>query len=190
MTVMLLKNTLELVLAGSIVDFNMAATTVDGKRLFRLGDVPRDRMPQLKGFPRRGSVAEELPKDSNGKVMVADEFLNYLTDVLCEVVTPDVVNARDLQGSQSELVASKVAKHALKMLDKPNHKKLHATYIVSRGGILIDGHHGWAAVRCFETMTNTNVTLNVLRINCDINTLLDRARGFTAAIGIENKEGV
>lgn len=190
MTITKLKHSLELVDLDQISDFNLAQTTVDGKRLFDMGHIPRDKMPQLKGFPSKGSVADMLPRDKNGKVDVTDQFLNYLTNHVGLKAKPDTVEARSLKGSQSELVASKVAKHALKMLFNPGHKKLAMIYIVSKDGYLLDGHHGWGAVRCFETLTHQNVKLDILRINCDIHPLIAYARCFTNVVGIQNKEGV
>lgn len=190
MTVMLLKHTLELVHAGQICDFDMSQTTVGGKRLFNMGIVPRADMPQLKGFPRPASVAELLRQDDVGKVNVMDQFLSYVTTEIGVKPKALEMNASELRGSQRELVASKVAKHALKMLDRRDHKKLHATYVVSDENVLIDGHHGWAAVRCYETMIGQKIKLDVLRLNCDIDGLLKLARQFVNIVGIENKEGV
>lgn len=190
MTITLLKSTLELVHANQICDFNMAQTSVNGKRLFDMGHITRDKMPQLKGFPRPGSVASYMRPDKSGKVNVADEFLNYLTNQVGRTATPDLVSARTLRGSQSELVATKVAKHALRMLTNFQHKKLLAVYIISKDGFLLDGHHGWAAVRCFETLTNSAIDLDVVRIDCDIHPLIEYARCFTNVVGIQNKEGV
>lgn len=191
MTIAKLKNTLELVNLGQISDFNLAQTTLGGHRLFEMGSIPRSKMPQLKGFPRRGSVADLLPKDKNGKVDVTDQFLNYLANQVGLSMDEKKMEARAMTGSQSELVASKVAKHALKMLEgNPNYKKLTMNYIVAKDGILLDGHHGWGAVRCFEVLTRRNIELNVLRIKCDIHPLIEYARCFTRIVGIENKEGV
>lgn len=190
MTITKLKHTLELVTLGQISDFNLAQTTVGGHRLFEMGNITRSKMPQLKGFPRKGSVAELLPKDKNGKVDVTDQFLNYLANQVGLTLVEEKMEARSLRGSQAELVASKVAKHAIKMLLDPSHKKLAMTYIVSKDGTLVDGHHGWAAVRCFEALTRSNVELNVLRVKCDIHPLIEYARCFTRVIGIENKDSV
>jgi hypothetical protein len=192
MTALLLKNTLELVHQGHIIDFNIADTTIEGKRIFQMGDVPRSKMPQLKGFPRLDSVAALLTADHNGKVDVAEQFVSYLTSHVGLKIENTWAYASALKGSQSELVASKVAKHALKMLANPDmkHKKFRAVYLVSSDYTLVDGHHGWAAVRCLEEATDQNIKLDVARVMCDTQTLLEHAHRFVSVVGIENKEGI
>jgi hypothetical protein len=187
-----LHNTLHLLRNEEIVDFDLAGLVIDGKPVFEMGSIPRSKMPQLKGFPRKGSIAEHLPKDKHGKVNVSDEFLSYMTNVQKYECTYDRARASQLSGAQSELVAFKVAATVAKLWKNPEHKKFHQTYIVDCRGTLLDAHHGWASVRVYDLLQGTggDTMLTVLRFDCSIEELINEARNFTTIIGIENKEGV
>lgn len=187
-----LHRTLHLLRAEEIVDFDISSLVIDGKKVFEMGAVPRAHMPQLKGFPRKGSVASHLEADKNGKVNVSDEFVNYMTNVQGYQATHARMYASELRGVQSELVASKVANTVAKLYRNPEHKKFHQTYFVDQDGVLLDGHHGWASVRIYDMLQGLSgdTMLVVLRFDCSIECLLDEARKFTTIIGIENKEGV
>lgn len=190
MNVAALKTSLSLLRTNQIVDFDISDLVIDGKRVFRMGEYARDAMPQLKGFPRGGSVACYLEKDKNGKVDVSDEFLNWLVSTYKCQTWRQEVEPQFLSGSQHELVATKVAKHTGKMAKDPNHKKFTQTYIASKEGVLLDGHHGWASVALHDLINDEEHKLNVLRIDMHIDKLIDRAKTFTQIIGILPKEGV
>lgn len=186
-----LKNTFHLLNIDQIIDFNLADLVIDGQRVFKMGNCPRNMMPQLKGFPVRGSVAEYLPKDTKGKVDVTDLFLNWLANLKNVEIQSDItMSPRFMYGSQSELVASKVAKHTLKMLDDSKHKKFKHVYLISGDNIVIDGHHGWASARCWELIAESEVRLHCTRIRLNAGRILDLAREFTSVIGVEAKEGL
>lgn len=187
-----LHRTLRLLRAEEIVDFDLSDLVIGDLRIFQMGSIPRSQMPQLKGFPRVGSVASRLPADKNGKVSVSDEFANYMAAVRGLSPVYGRKKASQLRGSQSELVASKVAHTVQKLWRNPEHKKFHQTYYVSHDGILLDGHHGWAAVRIHDLLQDTcnDTELVVARFDLDINELVKAAREFTEAIGLYNKEGV
>lgn len=190
MNIQRLNTTLQLLRNEEIVDFDLSPVVIDGQPLFEMGEVPRNKMPQLKGFPRKGSVAACLPKDKHGKVNVSDQFINHATDVLDISVERSASRAGELSGSQRELLASKIARHVPKLLNNPDNKKFTQTYLVDRHGILLDGHHGWASVRVWELLTGSDCALNVVVFDASIQELIEHARHFTSAIGIENKEGV
>lgn len=187
-----LHRTLHMLRNEEIVDFSLSGLVIDGKPVFKMGPIPRSEMPQLKGFPRRGSVAEHLPKDKNGKVNVSDEFLNYMTNLRGRSASEARMRASELSGVQSDIVASKVAHTISKFWRNPGHKKFHQTYIVDQKGALLDGHHGWASVRIYDLLRGWEVdtVLSVLMFDCSIQELVEDARTFTQIIGIENKEGV
>lgn len=186
-----LHRTLHLLRAEEIVDFDLSSLIIDGKKVFEMGSIPRAQMPQLKGFPRKGSVACHLATDKNGKVNVSDEFVNYMTH-RGHTHSYRRAYASELRGVQSELVASKVANTVAKLWKNPEHKKFHQTYFVDQEGVLLDGHHGWGSVRVYDLLQGVggDSMLTVLKFDCSIETLVDEARYFTDAIGIENKEGV
>jgi hypothetical protein len=191
-----LHRTLHLLRANEIVDFDLSELVIDGKKVFEmggiLGGIPRAEMPQLKGFPRKGSVAAQLEADKNGKVSVMEEFIDYMTNVQGYESQLMRKKASQLKGSQSELVASKIANTVQKLWRNPEHKKFHQTYVASREGILIDGHHGWASVRIFDLLQDIgdDTELIVRQFDCGIDYLIETARTFATVIGIENKEGV
>lgn len=185
-----LKNTLHLLNADQIVDFNLADLVLDGRRVFNMGVTPRAEMPQLKGFPRSGSVAKLLPPDRNGKVDVSDLFLNWVANVKDIEVRTGTMSPRHMSGSQCELIASKVARHALKMLDNPSHKKFRQTYLIDKHNTLIDGHHGWASARCWELMVEREVKLEFVRLMVDADSALKLATEFTGVLGVMSKEGL
>lgn len=190
MSVTNLKTTLSMLRNEQIVDFDISDLVIDGKRVFNMGDMCRDEMPQLKGFPRGGSVACYMEKDSKGKVDVSDEFLNWLVSTYKVKTWSQEVEPRFLSASQNELVASKVAKHTSKMAKDPKHRKFNQLYIIAKGGELLDGHHGWASVMIHDLVHGEDHKLNVLRIDMDIPKLIDCAVKYTQIVGILPKEGV
>ena len=190
MSVTNLKTTLSMLRNEQIVDFDISDLVIDGKRVFNMGDIGRDEMPQLKGFPRGGSVACYLEKDGKGKVDVSDEFLNWLVSTYKVKTWSQEVEPRFLSASQNELVASKIAKHTSKMAKDPNHRKFNQLYIIAKGGELLDGHHGWASVMIHNLLTEEEHKLNVLRVDMDIPKLIDCAIRYTQIVGILPKEGV
>lgn len=186
-----LIRSLELVHSGEIVDFNLADVVLNGQRLFRMGDVKRRDMPQLKGYPIRGSVADRhLEKDKNGKVDVTHEFLEWLKRVHGIRTVRGVWPAKQFSGSQCELLASKVAKHAFKIAQDSSHKKLAHLYISDAQGTLVDGHHGWGSIRVVEELLGKNFNLQAIQIMAHIDQILELARIYTAAVGVDTKEGV
>lgn len=186
-----LLHTLDQVRREAIIDFNVADVVIEGRSLFQMGDVRRRDMPQLKGFPIKGSVASNhMEADKNGKVDVSAEFVEWLRRVKGIKTVRCTSAARHLSGSQNELVASKVAKHVHKLINKESTKKIQQLYYTDPSGVLVDGHHGWASVRVYEAATNQVVNLQVVQIMAHIDQILEWAKEYTAAIGIEAKEGV
>lgn len=185
-----LANTLRLVRNEEIVDFNLADFKIKMDLVFKMGNVRRSKMPQLKGWPRHGSVASLLEVDKQGKIDVSDQFLNWLFDTFKTKTWQQEVEPKFLSGAQNELVASKVARHVHKMHNDSTYKKFSQQYIVSRQGVLLDGHHGWAAVLVHGLLYAENHKLKILRVDMDIDLLLERAHTFTQIIGVLPKEGL
>ena len=185
-----LINTFHLLRNDEIVDFDISNLVIDGQRVFEMGRIPRGKMPQLRGFPRKGSVAANLERDDKNKVDVSAAFIDYLTSVKLIPAVQKTLRASEISGIQPELVASKVANNVAKLSRNSRHKKVTQTYIVDQLGILLDGHHGWAGVRVWGLINDVDVELNVLEFDAPIQDLVEEARLFTQAVGIENKEGV
>jgi hypothetical protein len=186
----IIKNTLAMVHRNEIVDFNLATLTYEDRRVFFMGEVDRADMPQLKGFPRGGSLAARLEQDRNGKVDVSQEFINWVCSTHKISLNSDLVSPDILTGSQNELLASKVARHVHKMSKDPENKKFTQNYIVSANYTLLDGHHGWAAARLHCMLTGGHHKLKVLVLGAGINELIDYARTFTQLVGVLPKPGV
>jgi len=185
-----LELTMQLLAENALIDFNLGDLVIDGRKIFQMGQVPRNEMPQLRGFPRPNSIASQLPLDKKGKISIQDSFINWMTSVNLAGVHTFTQSPAHLKGSQSELVASKVAKHVIKMLDDPKHKKFTNTYVVDSNNTLLDGHHGWAACRIYELLTGTEVHLKCIKLVRNIDDLIEKTKVFTSVIGIQAKEGL
>jgi hypothetical protein len=191
MNVQVLENTLTSLRRGDIVDFNLGDLVIDERRVFNMGKIKRRDMPQLRGFPIEGSLGmTAFDIDKKGKIDVSQAFVAWLRRVHKAQVLTFEANPKFLNASQSELVASKVAHHVPKLMADNRHKKFTQTYYTSADNTLLDGHHGWAAVRCFELLTGNSVKLNAKRIMMPTDQLIELAREFTSFVGVEAKEGV
>ena len=152
-------------------------------------DIPRLKMPQLKGETVKGSKAAGMKKDKKGEVDVAKQFIQKMKDDGVKVTT-ETVKANTLRASQSELVGSKVAG----MVASARAGKFDpeaGTIYVSKDGYIIDGHHRWAATIGLDAGSGSlgDRTINVVRINKPILEVLKEANDFTREIGIKPKEG-
>ena len=152
-------------------------------------DIPRLKMPQLKGKARKGSKAAGMKKDKKDEVDVAKQFIDHMKKEGVGVKT-ETVKANTLRASQSELVGSKVAG----MLAAANRKEFDpeaGTIYVSKDGYIIDGHHRWAATIALDAGSGRlgDRTINVVRLDMGITQVLKAANDFTREIGIEPKEG-
>lgn len=185
----ILRNTLKALRAQDIVDFDISKIEIEGKPVFRMGTKPRNEMPQLRGFPKAKTVAARIPVDDKGKVDVTKEFLRWIVEDGTVQVHTAKVPAASLSAAQDELVASKVARNVGKLKDSL-HKKFTQAYIVSHDYVLLDGHHGWAAVVVNDIINGTATDLHIVRTSLSIDALLEKALLFTQVIGIEPKEGI
>ncbi len=190
MTIEALNNTLTALRAQEILDFDLSTLVLDGRRVFDMGDIKRCDMPQLRGFPIKGSLAEFFEADKKGKVDISGAFVNWLKRVHKAQIIRGVERAPALRGSQRELVASKIAGHIPKLMADPKNKKFTQLYYTSADNTLLDGHHGWGAVRCYELLTAKDVHLQVARIMMPTAQLIDLAHEFTTTVGVAPKEGL
>lgn len=185
-----IHETMRLLKAGKIVDFNLGDLQIDGRPMFALGKIGRSHMPQLRGFPIKNSVAELLPQDDKGKVDIQQQFLAWLKRTKKIQTARGTMSSNQIKGAQSELVASKVADKLPKLLANKDHKKFKQLYIVSADGTLLDGHHGWATIRLVELLTDTNHHLQTITVMMHIDELIEAAREFTEIVGVSPKEGL
>jgi len=167
--------------------------TVPGTNLYCDGNkgIPREDMPQFKGTPEPGSIADKLPKDENGEADTEEFFKQMLNKQGIKVSEPAAVPADRLKATQSELVGPKVAGMS-KVLADPNHPaygKITAPIYVSNDGYVLDGHHRWAAVVAHNASNPDNqIPMNVRVIDEPIEPLVKRSNKFAEEIGIRAKK--
>ena len=128
-------------------NFNLCDITIPGTNLYCGGNkgIPREQMPQFKGKPQPGSIADGLPKDKDGEVDTEAMFKKMLEDKGIKVSEPTQVPADQLKATQTELVGPKVAGMSKALDTDPNHPGITAPIYVSSDGYVLDGHHRfWA----------------------------------------------
>jgi hypothetical protein len=174
-------------------NFNLCQVSVPGTNLYCDGNkgIPREDMPQFKGTPEPGSIADKLPKDENGEADTEEFFKQMLNKQGIKVSEPAAVPADRLKATQSELVGPKVAGMS-KVLADPNHPaygKITAPIYVSNDGYVLDGHHRWAAVVAHNASNPDNqIPMNVRVIDEPIEPLVKRSNKFAEEIGIRAKK--
>ena len=146
--------------------------------------ITRLQMPQFTGAPRTGSPADALPRDKDGFVDAAPDFLAYLQDLGVKT-TREQAPAAKLRATQAELNGAKVAE----MMTRANFDPHRGVIFVSRDHYVIDGHHRWAAVVGLDARDNAlgDITMNVIRVDAPISEVLHIARRFTQTFGIEGR---
>ena len=174
-------------------NFNLCKVTVPGTNLYCDGNkgIPREDMPQFKGTPEPGSIADKLPKDENGEADTEEFFKQMLNKQGIKVSEPAAVPADRLKATQSELVGPKVAGMS-KVLADPNHPaygKITAPIYVSNDGYVLDGHHRWAAIIAHNASNPDNqIPMKVRVIDEPIEPLVKRSNSFAEKIGIRPKK--
>lgn len=117
-------------------------------------DIPRGKMPQL-------------PEDVHALGAFNSKLAERGIKAHMESVDP-----RSLTATQNELDASKVGK--LYGAIRDGGWRSDAILFASREGDVLDGHHRWAAASA-ANMAGSNIRVNVVRVDTDIDTLLDIA---------------
>jgi len=183
---------------GEKVKLNLCQVSVPGTNLFcgssLKGEdgqpIPRDKMPQLAGKPKKGSPVDnpdKFPVDEAGEVNVGDAFVKHLAEKGIET-REGSVPAAQLKASQSELKGANLAF----MMSPEGQKavKLQENSIfVSSDGYVIDGHHRWAALVGLDAKDGKlgGTPIKVRVINMPIKQVLTEANAFTSVMGIEPK---
>jgi hypothetical protein len=169
-------------------DYDLCQVSIPGTNLF-CGDnlgIPRKEMPQLKGVPEKGSIADKLPKEPNGEVNSETLFKKALENSGFKL-TPKKIDASSLKATQSQLVGPKVVGMLGALKKDPNHPKITAPIFVSKDGYILDGHHRWAAIVGLEFSQGKKVEMNVVEVDVPIEKLVDFTNKFTEKIGIKPK---
>lgn len=166
--------------------YDLCLVTVEGSNLFcaESKNIPRAKMPQLGGFPIKGSKADALPRNKFGGVDITDKFVEHL-HAAGIAATSEQERSDYLKASQNELNGGKVAVLA-KALSEGTNEIRTTPLVVSRDGYIIDGHHRWAAT-VSEDLKDGNsgdLKMNVIRVDLDIIEILRAATRFAEDWGI------
>ncbi len=171
-------------------NFNLCQVSIPGTNLYCDGNkgIPREDMPQFKGTPEPGSVADKLPKDANGEADTEEFFKKMLEKQGINVSEPAAVQPDKLKATQSELVGVKVAGMSKALEENPKHPKITAPIYVSNDGYVLDGHHRWAAVVAYNAShPDKQIPMNIRVIDEPIVPLVKRSNKFAEEIGIRAK---
>ena len=170
-------------------NFNLCDITIPGTNLYCGGNkgIPREQMPQFKGKPQPGSIADGLPKDKDGEVDTEAMFKKMLEDKGIKVSEPTTVPADQLKATQTELVGSKVAGMTKALEADPNNPGITAPIYVSSDGYVLDGHHRWAAVTSQAITSGREAKMNVRVIDMPIAELVKTSNEFAQNIGVQAK---
>ena len=171
-------------------NFNLCDITIPGTNLYCKGNkgIPREDMPQFKGYAKPGSIADKLPKNSDGEVDTEAQFKVLLKRNGVAVSEPQSVAADQLKATQTELVGAKVAGMTKALETEPNHPKITAPIYVSNDGYVLDGHHRWAAVTSSAVASGKPAMMNVRVIDMPIKDLVKISNDFADQIGIQQKK--
>lgn len=171
-------------------NFNLCDITIPGTNLYCKGNkgIPREDMPQFKGYAKPGSIADKLPKDDSGEVNTEAQFKVLLKKNGVKVSEPQSVAADQLKATQTELVGAKVAGMTKALETDPNHPKITAPIYVSNDGYVLDGHHRWAAVTSSAVASGKPAMMNVRVIDLPIKELVKISNDFADQIGIQQKK--
>lgn len=164
--------------------YNLCNVSVAGTNLFCAGNkgINRVNMPQLKGKPVAGSLADKMPRDSRGEVDVGPGFRENLENAGFQV-SDDIEKASYLKATQNELNGVKVAGIA-KAYDEG--KLAREPLFVSKDNYIVDGHHRWAAMVAADSESGSlgHITVPVERVDDNIIDILGRANKYAADQGI------
>lgn len=157
--------------------------SVPGTNLFCADNVhiPRDGMPQLRGVPTPGSVADSLPKDANGEVNIAEQFKEYMASQGYKIEST-TEQASFLRASQNQIDGSKVAS-MMSAMEKGTFKA--NPIFISKENYVIDGHHTWAATVGYALGPGKDdLRMPVSRVNLPILKALSMADQFAISMGL------
>lgn len=184
--------------------YDLCTVTVPGTNLFCGGnkEIPRDQMPQLKtkAVPDSAAwkAAEKVAKEkgidpSEVEVNAEPAFLEYLKKNGVKIETGASMPATQMKATQNQLNADKVAGMAWALYSNPDTKDakhpLRQPLIVSKDGYVLDGHHRWAALATYDIMTGKKDVsdIPVIKVNMDIEKLVDASNKFGDEFGLERK---
>ena len=151
----------------------------------------RMQMPQIEGFPKPGSKAEQmvntgiLQRRPDGQVDLKDLFIAAM-DAKFGACREEVIGASSLKATQNEINGVIVASMWWTLKQNPKHSMLRSALLIAKDNYILDGHHRWAAINALEygQAKARKVSMRVMRVNTDITTLLKEALQFVKEYGI------
>ena len=169
---------------GKVPNFDLGKVTVKNTNLFTVQSkgIPRAEMPQLKGVPKPGSLADKMPRDKRGEVDIAPLFYKRLRDQGVKI-DDETIDVSKLKATQDELDGSKVA-GIMDYLQGGG--KIEGRIPISQDNYIVDGHHRWAADIALDYMKGGtgHITIDVERIDQPILQILREANAFAEEYGI------
>lgn len=172
--------------AGEVAPrLDLGQVSVPGTNLFAQESigVPRVVMPQLKGVPVPGSLADKMVRDSRGEVDIAPLFYKHLQDSGTQIEFGVDKQVDNLRATQTELDGAKVA-GIMDYLEGGG--VIEGSIPVTPDGYVIDGHHRWAAVTGLDYKTNADKPWMIQTdvIHKPVTEILSEANVFAAEYGI------
>lgn len=172
-------------------NYNLCDISLPGTNIYCAGNknIPREQMPQFKGFPLANTFADKLPKDKDGEVDTEAFFNKLLKDKNVKVSSSTNISPDKLRATQKELIGTKVAGMSKVLYDKkhPAYKIITDPIYISNDGYVLDGHHRWASIVAYNIQNPNNpITLKVKVIDMPIKPLVKLSNKFAKDIGIKS----
>jgi len=172
-------------------NYNLCDISLPGTNIYCAGNknIPREQMPQFKGFPLANTFADKLPKDKDGEVDTEAFFNKLLKDKNVKVSSNTNISPDKLRATQKELIGTKVAGMSKVLYDKkhPAYKIITDPIYISNDGYVLDGHHRWASIVAYNIQNPNNpITLKVKVIDMPIKPLVKLSNKFAKDIGIKS----
>lgn len=169
-------------------DFDLCKVSVKGTNLFcqdNLG-IPRIKMPQMRGMPEAGTLADSKPRNKKGKVDVGEDFIADLKASGIKVTTTEI-RASHLRASQEQIVGERVSELVRKAEAGEDLRK--RPIFVTKDNYVLDGHHHWAAIVAHGAGKSKDLKVPVHVVDMEIGEAIDRANSFAKRAGIKPKAG-
>lgn len=165
---------------------DMCKVSVPGTNLFcqETVGIPRIQMPQMRGQPVPGSIADGKPRvNKAGKVDVSADFIEHLKSKGIKAEQLEI-RASHLRASQNEIDGARV----LELVEGKSAKDLRERPIfVTRDNYVLDGHHHWAALTVIGAGKGKDYKVPVYRLDMDIGEGVREANAFAKHVGIAPK---
>ena len=135
-----------------------------------------------------------IPRDQMPVVPASDHEMTqaFADDLASKGISSsfESVDPRTLTPSQSQLDGAKAGQMLAKLRDNEGKDPRSGTWdsvlVVDKDGTILDGHHRWAANSAYA-VDHPGHTVNIMRADTDIDSLLDHTREFDKAHGIESR---